>query len=226
VLLGCFTAWERAFERRHRGGALVALNLFTRPSYAFGSVLALCYFAGFTSLFFVVALFLQNQGHASALAAGLALTPFAAGSMLSSAVAGTAVHRFGRGLVVAGLATVLAGVLGTVLAAFHASGSQLEWAMAGPLLAAGLGSGLVISPNITLTLTDVPLERAASAAGVVQTIQRIGGALGVAAAGTVMFGRLAARPGDWTGAFAASMLAIAAAVAAALLVGVLEILRH
>ena len=37
---------------------------------------------------------------------------------------------------------------------------------AAPLLVAGLGSGLVISPNQTLTLAEVPVERAGSAAGV------------------------------------------------------------
>ena len=37
------------------------------------------------------------------------------------------------------------------------------WATAGPLLVAGIGSGLVIAPNQTITLSEVPVERAAAA---------------------------------------------------------------
>ena len=39
----------------------------------------------------------------------------------------------------------------------------------GPLLLAGLGSGLVISPNQTITLAQVPVEQAGAAGGVLQT---------------------------------------------------------
>ena len=64
-------------------------------------------------------------------------------------------------------------------------GSALAWALAGPLLVGRLGSGLVISPNITLTLRDVPVERAGTAGGVLQTGQRIGTAAGIALIGAV-----------------------------------------
>jgi hypothetical protein len=54
-----------------------------------------------------------------------------------------------------------------------------------PVLVAGLGAGLVISPNLTLTLSQVPVERAGSAGGVLQTGQRIGTAAGIAATGSI-----------------------------------------
>ncbi len=73
----------------------------------------------------------------------------------------------------------------------------MGWATAAPLLVAGIGSGLVISPNVTLTLSEVPVARAGSAGGVLQTGQRIGAAAGIAATGSVFFGALAATGGDF-----------------------------
>jgi EmrB/QacA subfamily drug resistance transporter len=226
ALIGGFVAWERRFRRRDPDAPLVALDLFARPSYAFGSALAGCYFAGFTAIFFVVTLFLQTGEHESALMAGLTLTPFALGSAASAAIGGRIVHRFGRRLVVAGTAAVVVGVLGAAFAVTRAGGADMSAVLVGPLLFAGLGSGLVISPNLTLTLTDVPVERAGSAGGVVQTIQRIGAALGIAAVGSVLFSRLSLAPRDWTGAFAASLCAIAVAVAAALIVGLVDVVHE
>lgn len=62
--------------------------------------------------------------------------------------------------------------------------------MAAPLLLAGVGSGLVIAPNLTLTLSQVPVVGGGSAAGTLQTGQRVGSAIGIAAVGSVFFARL------------------------------------
>ena len=48
------------------------------------------------------------------------------------------------------------------------------------LLLGGIGGGLVISPNVTMTLRDVPLRMAGSAGGALQTGQRFGAAIGTA----------------------------------------------
>src|SRR2546430_11015503 len=47
-------------------------------------------------------------------------------------------------------------------------------AAVGPLLVAGLGGGMVTSPNMTLTLQNVPVRMDGAAGGAVQTAQRIG----------------------------------------------------
>ncbi|MEJ7704922.1 MAG: MFS transporter [Geodermatophilaceae bacterium] len=88
VVLAGFVLWERRLARR--GGAPVMdLGLFARRSYALGAGLALWYFAGFTSIFFVLTLTLQSGLGYTALQAGLAATPFALGvAWPPSAVAG------------------------------------------------------------------------------------------------------------------------------------------
>ncbi|MFC9327474.1 MFS transporter [Kitasatospora sp. NPDC057015] len=199
VLLAAFAGWERRYARRHE--PLVSMSLFRARSYALGTLLSLVYFAGFTAIFFIFTLYLQNGLGYSALAAGLSITPFALGSGAGAAVGGRVVHRFGRPLVTAGLVLVAVGlaVAGGVVHLW--SGPYVGWATAAPLLVAGIGSGLVISPNQVLTLAEVPVVRAGSAGGVLQTAQRIGSAAGIAAVGSVFFTRLAGHPQDWAGAF-------------------------
>ena len=85
-----------------------------------------------------------------------------------------------------------------------------------PLLIAGLGGGLVISPNLTLTLSHVPVARAGSAGGLLQTGQRIGSAAGIAVTGSIFFSRLAASHGDYASAFQHGVVSVAAFAAAAL----------
>jgi MFS family permease len=58
--------------------------------------------------------------------------------------------------------------------------SMAGFAAAVPLLIAGVGGGMVISPNTTLTLEQVPTRMAGVAGGALQTGQRIGTAIGVA----------------------------------------------
>ena len=54
-----FVGWERRYRRRG-SQPMVDLDLFGRLSYAFGVAIGLVYFAGFTSIFFVYALYLQT----------------------------------------------------------------------------------------------------------------------------------------------------------------------
>ncbi|MFF7353739.1 MULTISPECIES: MFS transporter [Streptomyces] len=190
ALLAAFWAWERR-QTRHDRAPLVDLRLFALRSFSLGALLSLVYFGGFTTLFFVYTIFLQNGLGYSALAAGLSSMPFATGTAVGAAVGGRLVVRLGRKLVIAGLCTVTVGILGVVAALHGVPGRGVAWAAALPLLLAGIGSGLTTSPNTTLTLSLVPVRRAGAAGGVLQTGQRIGSAAGVAVVGSVFFAHLA-----------------------------------
>jgi EmrB/QacA subfamily drug resistance transporter len=221
ALLTMFVLWERWYSAR--GSApLVDLRLLRIRSYAFGTTLGLLYFAGFTSIFFVLALYFQRGLKYSALQAGLALTAFAVGSAVSSAYSGRIVHRLGRKLVLIGLSGALTGLLATDLLLASHLGPLAGLVTATPLLIAGIGSGLVISPNQTVTLSEVDTARGGTAAGVQQTAQRIGSALGIATASGLFFGALAG--GGYDDAIATGMVVSVSFVAAALVVGVAELL--
>ncbi|MFJ2579320.1 MFS transporter [Kitasatospora aureofaciens] len=221
ALLGAFVGWERYYARRRE--PLVSMELFAVRSYAAGVLLSLVYFAGFTAIFFIFTLYLQTGLHYSALAAGLAITPFAAGSAGAATLGGRVVTRLGRRLVVGGLVLVLLGLVASALVVQLVSGSATGWATALPLLVAGAGSGLVISPNQTLTLQQVPLARAGSAGGVLQTAQRVGSAVGIAIVGSVFFTHAQGGHPDWALAFQLGTTVAVGLVLAALLVALLDL---
>ncbi len=219
LLLG-FVGGERRARRVH-GHPLVNFALLRTRSYALGVTLGLVYFAGFTSIFFVLTLYFQQGLRYSPLLAGLALTPFALGSAVSSALGGRVVSRYGSSLVVAGLVLVAAGLLATDVI-LRLSPEQVGWAIAGPLLVAGLGSGLVISPNQTLALAEIPPREGGTAAGVLQTGQRLGSAVGISVVGAVFFGHLTATRGDWSAAISRGLVVTVGLVTLALVIAVAD----
>ncbi len=175
-----FVRWE---QRRVRGdrAPLVDLRLFTvTPGYASGASIAAVYFLGFTGIWLVFAVYFQSDLGMSPLAAGLAVTPFSLGSAVASWVAGRLVDRWGRLVTITGLAMIAGGLAAVAVLGFTVDDEHLVWAIALPLLVAGVGGGAVISPNTTLTLACVPNSMSGVASGVLQTGQRIGTAIGTA----------------------------------------------
>ncbi len=155
------------------------------PGYAGGLTVGTLYFTGFTGIFLVLSVHLQEDLAQTALMTGLLLTPFAVGSGITSPIAGRLVSRTGRLTTVVGIVVMM---LGIVLVAVLTPGRDPEdlwWALAPALLLAGLGGGAVISPNFTLTLAEVPPAMGGAAGGALQTGQRIGSALGAALLMTV-----------------------------------------
>ncbi|MFD0970509.1 MFS transporter [Plantactinospora endophytica] len=219
VLLG-FVGWELRY-RRHRE-PLFDLALFRLRSYSLGTLIGLLYFGGFVAVFFLFTLFLQSGLRYSALEAGVAITPFAVGSAITAALGGRIVNRFGRPLVAVGLATVALGLGGVILALHFVPGHGAPFATAVPLLVSGLGSGLVITPNQNLTLSEVPVAQAGSAAGMLQTGQRIGAAAGIAGVGAIFFSTLAQTHDGWSRAFRDALLATIGFVLIALVAAIVD----
>jgi EmrB/QacA subfamily drug resistance transporter len=221
ALGAAWLAWEISYVKR--SDPVVDLTLFRERGYSIGAALGLAFFAGFTGLFFIYTQYLQDGLHYSALQAGLAVTPFAVGSAAAAALGGRVVLRYGRSMVVLGLALVVVGFLGSYVAADAVPGHNVGWAAALPLLVAGVGCGLVITPNVTLTLQEVPVRRAGIAGGVLQTGQRIGSAAGIAFTGSVFYAAVRNSHGDWALAFRHGLWVITAFTVAALALGVLDV---
>jgi EmrB/QacA subfamily drug resistance transporter len=177
-LCWAFVAWERRVI--DRGGApLLDLGLLRSvPGYASGIAVGTLYFTGFTGVFLVFTVFLQDQLGLSPLEAGLIVTPFAAGSAFSAPLAGRLVWTVGRKITVIALAVMMAGVVALILVVPD-GGRVWPWVTL-PLLVAGLGGGAVVSPNFTLSLEHVPPRMGGAAGGALQTGQRIGTAIGSA----------------------------------------------
>ena len=225
ALIAIFTRWELRTLRRG-GDPLLDPRLLTRTrGYATGASLGAVYFLGFSGIWLVFALFLQTGLGYTPLQSGLSVTAFALGSAVSAAVGGRFVERFGRGLTVLGLVGVLTGLTATTVLVLLVPAGALTWAMAPALLVGGLGGGLVISPNITLTLREVPVRMAGSAGGALQTGQRVGAAVGTAALPGVFYLVLGATGQNFPVAAAVALSGAVLSIAAALVIAVLD-LRH
>ncbi|HWD06192.1 MAG TPA: MFS transporter [Amycolatopsis sp.] len=223
-LLLVFVLWERLLGKRGKH-PLVNLKLLGLRSYSMGSTLGLVYFAGFTGIFLVLTLFFQQGLGFTALESGASMLAFAVGSAISPAIGGRFVHRFGRPMVVLGNLLAALGLAGTawLVRDYTGSAAELAYLVAGPLFVAGFGSGLVVAPNQTLALEDVPPAEGGTAAGVLQTAQRIGSAIGTAIGGSLFFGQLTRSHGDYQGATALGLIGSTALVALSLLVGLADV---
>ncbi|WP_246490708.1 MFS transporter [Brevibacterium oceani] len=169
AMIWVWTRWERRYARLGRP-PMVDLDLFRIRSFSNGSIIITLYFLGVTSVWVLVAMYMQQGLGHSALAAGMIGLPAALLSAVSADVSGRFVFQIGRRLVVWGIVTCLVGLIATIAVVLLLSqeiGS--EWWMLLTLAFIGTAQGMVISPNQTLTLQEVPLKYAGSSGGVLET---------------------------------------------------------
>jgi EmrB/QacA subfamily drug resistance transporter len=223
VGLGAGFAWWEAKTARRGRQPLLDPRLAHTSGYVPGLAIGLVYFVGFTGIWLVLALFFQDGLGYSPLRSGLTVTPFALGVAASAVLAGRLVGRVGRWLTVSGLTTTVVGLAATALVLRHVGGDRAAWAAAGPLLLAGLGGGMVTSPNVTLTLALVPVRMAGAAGGALQTAQRIGAAIGTALLAWVFYRVLTGGGHAWPKAISGALLCACALLLLALLLAIAEL---
>lgn len=181
-----FVAWERRFRARGKT-PVVDFGLFQLSSYRNGILIATAYFAATPAIFLINTLYLQTGLGLAAVYAGMVSIPFALVSAYTSWVGGRYVDMLGRKLVLGGLLLVMLGFGASIPTALLAPPELVPWLLAALMGVAGAGGGFVISPNQTLTLSDVPVVQGGVAGSVAQVGQRIGTAVGVAIASSAFF---------------------------------------
>ncbi len=112
------------------------------------------------------------------------------GTLIAAANSDKLSGRLGRMVLVLGCSLLIAGLALVILVIHLTSPAVSGWDLLGPLLLAGLGTGMTIAPNQDFVLATVPRRDAGTAAGVLSTAQRVGTAVGIAIIGTVLFGTL------------------------------------
>lgn len=181
LFAAAFVAWERRYASQGKD-PLIPLQLFRIASYRNGTLLQATYFAAAPAMFLLTTLYLQSGLHIEPVFAGMVTIGFALASAVSSWVGGNLVTRYGRPVVVWGLGLVLTCVAALVATALYVPDAATPYVMAGAMVIGGVGGGLVISPNQTLTLADIPVRQGGLAGSVGQLGQRIGTAVGTAIA--------------------------------------------
>ena len=204
----------RLFADRNRSGAYLNMLLLV---------------AGMFGMFFFVTLFLQDVLGFDPLKAGLAFLPLTLALFASTRIVVRLIPRFGpKPLLVAGLMLIVAGM--AMLTRISADSEYLSGIL-GPMVLFGAGAGLGVVSLNTVILAEVRGPEAGAASGMLQTMQQVGGALGLAILVTV-FGAASqnaatASPGDAHRALAegisSAFMVMAAFAACALLVSLLVI---
>lgn len=208
--------WESRYKRLGRS-PMVDLAIFRTRSFANGSLLITLYFMGVTSVWVLVALYMQNGLGHSALESGLVGLPSAVLSAFAALWGGRNVVRYGRKVVIGGMYSAILGlVLSIGVVWLHSAGLASQWWLLLSLSFIGIAQGSVISPNQALTLAEVPLRYAGSSGGIMQTGQRIGTSVGIAVITALAFAVLSVS--SWAVAFNVGFAAIIVIVTLALAV--------
>jgi len=166
------------------GNPLMPLRILAIRSLTGASAARALLFTGLFTNFFMGALYLQHIRGYSAFETGLAFLPTTLMiGVMSSGIAARLMARVGpRNLLLAGLAIIVA-----ALAILSNSGSDTGYApqllIAYVLLGAGAGSSFL--PLLTISMSEVPISDAGLASGFSNVTMQIGGALGLAAMGTI-----------------------------------------
>src|SRR5260370_18890829 len=144
---------------------------------------------GMLGMFFFLALLGQTVLGYSAVRSGLSYLPFTAGIVTAAALASQLTARIGaRPLILAGAAAAAGGMFWFSRLTEHAGylGQLL-----GPILVTSFGLGLLFVPLSLTALHGVAEQDAASAGRLLNAGPQIGGAIGLAALGTVAWSTVA-----------------------------------
>jgi EmrB/QacA subfamily drug resistance transporter len=182
ALLGAFAAWERNCP----GDPLIEPGLLANRTYTSGILVALAFFGAFGGLLLCVSLFGQLGEGFSPIHAGLTLLAMVIGMIIGMGVGTGLVKRLGRRLLLIGVAVVGAG---TVVLSLTVTGVRTSSTLdlAPGLFLIGAGAGISMGQLFDFILAAVGMQEVGSASGVLEAVQQLSSALGVAVLGTIFF---------------------------------------
>jgi EmrB/QacA subfamily drug resistance transporter len=164
---------------------LLELRFFRSVPFSSATLIAMLAFGSFSGLLFLNTLYLQQLRGLTALQTGLCTFPLALMAVFCGPISGRLVAAYGTrpSLLIAG-AGMLLGTLGL---------TQLGDAtpialLIGTYTIFGTGFGMVNIAISTVAVSGMPRSQSGVAAAVASTSRQVGGALGVAIAGTVVNG--------------------------------------
>jgi MFS family permease len=175
-------------ERRHPHPLLRPALLRDRQRIA-GLVAMAAVYGGMLATFFLTVQLLAHQFDYSPIRSGVAFLPVPLGVFTMARLAPRLVARVGPApLIAAGAASVFVS-MGLLL---NVNGStSYATGVLPSLLLLGLGAGASFMPITVLALNGVEPEHTGAASGLLQTMQQLGGAVGLAVVASVFAGRSA-----------------------------------
>ncbi|MDO4888607.1 MAG: MFS transporter [Actinomycetaceae bacterium] len=209
VLVAAWVAWELLYKKRGHL-PMVDLDLFTLPSLSYSTAISAFQFLGTTSIFVILAMCLQSGLDVSALTVGLIGLPNALLSGWSAVWAGNHAYERGKQIMVWSMGLVAVSLALTIATAWFVFRGAPVALLTLPLMPAGLGLGAMGAANLTQAMFDVPPSQGGTAGGLLQTVQRVCTAIGIAVVTGIFFTVLGGNRTThaWFSAFAAGTTVI------------------
>jgi EmrB/QacA subfamily drug resistance transporter len=167
---------------------ILNVRYFRYGPFAGSSFVAFAAYFGVFSIFFFVALYLEEVGSQSGYQVALDFVPMAAGMVIASAFTGKWVAEMGPRIPMTfGCLLATLGIVLTAIELHPTSGlSTIGWTL--PL--AGIGFGVAVVPVTSTALAAIPPEHSGMAASATNTSRELGAVAGVAILGSIVNGQL------------------------------------
>lgn len=184
-------AWYETKKDKRDKSALIVPSLFKIKSFISGLGLNILIQSVMIGYFLTFTLVLQAGLGFDVLKAAFVGIPTAVGMALGFAVLGQKlVMKYGRNVIGMGAIIFTAGLLATTWVVTHYGLDINAWMLVPSLFVSGVGMSLMMIPIFSAALQDVDPSHAGSASGVLNAVQQVGAAVGVAMIGVVFFGQI------------------------------------
>jgi len=186
-----FFAWWQKRKERTDGSPLVLPSLFKNRSFGVGLGVNMIFEMAMIGFFLTFTLVLQIGLGFSAVHAALTGLPTAFGIAMTMAIAGDKlVPKLGRYALSLGAVVMAVGLVITTWVLHRYNFGVHSWQLIPGLFVTGMGMGFVFGSLFAAVLNGVDAKHAGSASGILNAVQQVGGAIGVALIGVVFFGQL------------------------------------
>jgi Na+/melibiose symporter-like transporter len=182
VLLTAFLVWEHRSPK-----AMMPLSFFRIPAFSAGNAIAFSVSLGLFSIFLFVTLYMQAIRDYTPFQAGLRFLPMTGMIIVTAPLAGQIAQRLGPRIPMTyGLTVASAGLLGLTFI----QPDTPFWIIAILFVMMGHGLGATMAPMTAAVMGSVGPQRAGLGSAMTNTSREVGGVLGIALLGTVLFDRL------------------------------------
>jgi EmrB/QacA subfamily drug resistance transporter len=189
LIVGCMVAAAvllAAFvlvERRQRL-PMLDLALFRNRTFDAANAVGLLIMCALFGFIFFMSIYLQSIRHYSPIGTGAIFLVSTVAMTALAPVAGKLSDRVGpRVPITIGLVLFGVSLIGLSL---QIDAEVRVWTLFPLMFVGGLGFGFVLPPATTSVVSSVPADRSGVASGMMQAMRQLGGALGIAVAGTIM----------------------------------------
>lgn len=187
VLLVCFAAWEMRLVRLDKE-PLVRISLLEIKPFRASLVLTILQYVVVTGVLFAVPLYMQKVMGLDALQTGVGLLPMSLALLAVSVLIPKLSKRFyAKHVIMTAMATMAAGAF---ILAFLTPDNPTRVDLILGLAVIGIGAGLLAGSLPNVVMSSVPQEAINEAAGLNNSTDQIGGALGTALIGAILIAAL------------------------------------